>query len=195
MARTEAPRADAADAADVEFAGGAPARRKFTASVQASGEFAAGHQIFPTDRIPMKTLYTAEALASGEGRDGTAVTKDGKLSVNLASPVELGGNGEGTNPEQLFAAGYAACFHSALRLVGRQTKADLTDSAVAAKIHLGALADGPGYGIAAELEIALPAVDRKTAEDLVARAHEVCPYSNATRGNITVDIKILEVAA
>ena len=100
-----------------------------------------------------------------------------------------------TNPEQLFAAGYAACFHSALRLVGRQTKADLTDSAVAAKIHLGALADGPGYGIAAELEIALPAVDRKTAEDLVARAHEVCPYSNATRGNITVDITIMEVAA
>ena len=87
----------------------------------------------------MKTLYTAEALASGEGRDGTAVTKDGKLNVTLASPVELGGNGEGTNPEQLFAAGYAACFHSALRLVGRQQKADLTDSAVAAKIHLGAL--------------------------------------------------------
>ena len=142
----------------------------------------------------MKTLYTAEALASGEGRDGTAVTKDGKLNVALASPVELGGSGEGTNPEQLFAAGYAACFHSALRLVGRQQKADLTDSAVAARIHLGAL-DGSGYGIAAELEIALPAVDRETAEALVAKAHEVCPYSNATRGNITVDITILEVAA
>ena len=143
----------------------------------------------------MKTLYTAEALASGEGRDGTAVTKDGKLNVTLASPVELGGNGEGTNPEQLFAAGYAACFHSALRLVGRQQKADLTDSAVAAKIHFGALADGAGYGLAAELEIALPAVDRQAAEDLVAKAHQICPYSNATRGNITVDIKILEVAA
>ena len=143
----------------------------------------------------MKTLYTAEALASGDGRDGTAVTKDGKLNVALASPVELGGNGEGTNPEQLFAAGYAACFHSALRLVGRQAKADLTDSAVAAKIHLGSLSSGPGFGIAAELEIALPALDRQTAEALVAKAHEVCPYSNATRGNITVDISIVEVAA
>ena len=143
----------------------------------------------------MKTLYTAEALASGDGRDGTAVTKDGKLNVALASPVELGGNGEGTNPEQLFAAGYAACFHSALRLVGHQAKADLTDSAVAAKIHLGSLSSGPGFGIAAELEIALPALDRQTAEALVAKAHDVCPYSNATRGNINVDIKILEVAA
>lgn len=143
----------------------------------------------------MKTLYTAEALASGEGRDGNAQTSDGKLDVTLASPVELGGSGEGTNPEQLFAAGYAACFHSALRLVGRQQKADLTDSAVAAKIHFGALAEGSGYGLAAELEIALPAVDRQTAESLVAKAHQICPYSNATRGNITVDIKILEVAA
>jgi len=143
----------------------------------------------------MKTLYTAEALASGDGREGTAVTRDGKLNVALASPVELGGDGEGTNPEQLFAAGYAACFHSALRLVGRQQKADLTDSAVAAKIHFGALADGAGYGLAAELEVALPAVDRQAAEALVAKAHQICPYSNATRGNITVDIKILEVAA
>ena len=143
----------------------------------------------------MKTLYTAEALASGEGRDGTAVSNDGKLSVTLASPVELGGNGAGTNPEQLFAAGYAACFHSALRLVGRKERADLTDSAVAARIHLGALEDGAGFGIAAELEIALPAMDRDAAEALVAKAHQVCPYSNATRGNIAVDIKILEVAA
>jgi lipoyl-dependent peroxiredoxin len=143
----------------------------------------------------MKTLYTAEALASGDGRDGTAMSKDGKLSVTLASPVELGGDGAGTNPEQLFAAGYAACFHSALRLVGRKERADLTDSAVAAKIHFGALDGGAGYGLAAELEIALPGVDRQTAEDLVARAHQICPYSNATRGNITVEIKILEVAA
>ena len=143
----------------------------------------------------MKTLYTAEALASGEGRDGTAVTTDGKLNVVLANPVELGGSGEGTNPEPLFAAGYAACFHSALRLVGRQQKADLTDSAVAARVHLGALGDGSGYGFAAEIEVALPAVDRETAEALVAKAHEVCPYSNATRGNINVNITLLEAAA
>ncbi|WAH98756.1 organic hydroperoxide resistance protein [Arthrobacter sp. MMS18-M83] len=143
----------------------------------------------------MKTLYTAEALASGEGREGNARTSDGKLDVALASPVELGGNGQGTNPEQLFAAGYAACFHSALRLVGRKARADLSDSAVAAKIHFGALEGREGYGLAAELEIALPALDRETAEQLVAKAHEICPYSNATRGNIAVDIKLVEVAA
>lgn len=142
----------------------------------------------------MKTLYTAEALASGEGRDGSARTKDGTLDLNLASPVELGGDGQGTNPEQLFAAGYAACFHSALRLVGRKERADLTDSAVAAKVHLGQL-DGTGFGLAAELEVALPAMDLAAAGELVAKAHEICPYSNATRGNITVDIKILEFAA
>lgn len=143
----------------------------------------------------MKTLYTAEALASGEGREGNARTHDGKLDVSLASPVELGGDGNGTNPEQLFAAGYAACFHSALRLVGGKERADLTDSAVAAKIHFGALGDGQGYGLAAELEIAVPALDLATAEALVAKAHQICPYSNATRGNMTVDIKILEFAA
>jgi len=140
-------------------------------------------------------LYTAEALASGEGRDGNARTNDGKLDVALASPVELGGNGQGTNPEQLFAAGYAACFHSALRLVGRKARADLSYSAVAAKIHFGALEGSEGYGLAAELEIALPALDRETAEQLVAKAHQICPYSNATRGNIAVDIKLVEVAA
>ncbi|SDW06912.1 peroxiredoxin, Ohr subfamily [Arthrobacter sp. yr096] len=143
----------------------------------------------------MKTLYTAEALASGEGRDGNARTNDGKLDVALASPVELGGNGEGTNPEQLFAAGYAACFHSALRLVGRKERVDLSDSAVAAKIHFGALTDSEGYGLAAELEIALPALDRSTAEQLMEKAHQICPYSNATRGNMAVDLKLVEFAA
>ncbi|MFK0041001.1 organic hydroperoxide resistance protein [Paenarthrobacter sp. NPDC090517] len=143
----------------------------------------------------MKTLYTAEALASGEGRDGNARTNDGKLDVALASPVELGGNGEGTNPEQLFAAGYAACFHSALRLVGRKERVDLSDSAVAAKIHFGALTDSEGYGLAAELEIALPALDRGTAEQLMAKAHKICPCSNATRGNMAVDLKLVEFAA
>lgn len=143
----------------------------------------------------MKTLYIAEALASGEGRDGNARTNDGKLDVALASPVELGGNGEGTNPEQLFAAGYAACFHSALRLVGRKERVDLSDSAVAARIHFGALTDSEGYGLAAELEIALPALDRGTAEQLMAKAHQICPYSNATRGNMAVDLKLVEFAA
>jgi Ohr subfamily peroxiredoxin len=143
----------------------------------------------------LKTLYTAEALASGDGRDGSARTRDGKLDVTLASPVELGGSGQGTNPEQLFAAGYAACFHSALRVVGRHARADLTDSAVAAKIHFGALEDRDGYGLAAELEIALPALDRDTAEKLMAKAHSICPYSNVTRGNMDVALTLVEFAA
>ena len=143
-----------------------------------------------------ETVYSARATAYGDGRDGHVTSDDDVLDLDLAVPKEMGGpGGELTNPEQMFAAGYAACFHSALRLVGRKERADLTDSAVAAKIHFGALEDGAGYGLAAELEIALPAVDRDTAEALVAKAHQICPYSNATRGNITVDITILEVAA
>jgi len=139
--------------------------------------------------------YTAEATATG-GRDGRASTTDGTFDVKLATPKELGGaGGEGNNPEQLFAAGYAACFHSALRLVGRKERADVSDSAVAAKIHFGALTDTEGYGLAAELEIALPALDRETAEALMAKAHRICPYSNATRGNINVDLKLVEFAA
>src|SRR6478735_9777556 len=136
----------------------------------------------------MKTLYTAEALATGEGRDGHGRTSDGKVDVALSIPKEMGGSGAGTNPEQLFAAGYAACFHSALRLVARREGADLTDSAVAAKVQLGQL-DGAAYGLATELEVALPALDLAAAEALAAKAHEICPYSNATRGNMTVDIK------
>lgn len=141
-----------------------------------------------------KPLYTANALAAGEGRNGTARTSDGKLDVTLASPVELGGTGRGTNPEQLFAAGYAACFHSALRMLALKERADLTDSAVAAKVHL-VQPDGTAYVLEVELEVALPVLDLSTAEALVARAHAICPYSNATRGNITVDIRILEYAA
>src|SRR5687767_15909209 len=142
----------------------------------------------------MDRLYTAEASAYGR-RTGAVITSDDRLDLQLSRPKDMGGDdGQGTNPEQLFAAGYAACFHSALRLVGRKERADLTDSAVAAKVHLGQLDDG-GFGIAAELEIALPALDLATAEKLVAKAHQVCPYSNATRGNISVDIKVLEYAA
>lgn len=103
----------------------------------------------------MKVLYTAEALATGEGRDGQARTSDGKLEVKLASPVELGGNGEGTNPEQLFAAGYGACFHSALRVVARRQKADVSDSSVRAKVDFGANGQG-GYGLGVHLEVSLP---------------------------------------
>ena len=139
----------------------------------------------------MKTLYTAEALATGEGRDGHGRTSDGRLDLDLAIPKEMGGSGNGTNPEQLFAVGYAACYHSALRLVGRQDNADVTDSSVGARVLLGALDNG-GFGLAVELEITLPNLDHDAAQALADKAHLVCPYSNATRGNIDVKITVTD---
>ncbi|MBB5166034.1 organic hydroperoxide resistance protein [Mycobacterium sp. AZCC_0083] len=137
----------------------------------------------------MKTLYTAEALATGEGRDGHGRSSDGRLDLDLAIPKEMGGSGNGTNPEQLFAVGYAACFHSALRLVAGQAKADVTDSAVGARVSIGQLDNG-GFGLAVELEVTLPNLDHDTAVELTEKAHQVCPYSNATRGNIDVKLVV-----
>lgn len=139
----------------------------------------------------MKTLYTAEALATGEGRDGHGRSADGRLDFDLAIPKEMGGSGNGTNPEQLFAVGYAACFHSALRRVARQEKADVTDSSVGARVSIGQLDNG-GFGLAVELEIALPNLDEQTAKELTEKAHQVCPYSNATRGNIEVTLNVTD---
>ncbi|GAB2665752.1 organic hydroperoxide resistance protein [Gordonia jinhuaensis] len=139
----------------------------------------------------MKTLYTAEALATGDGRNGHARTDDGKVDVNLAAPKEMGGSGEGTNPEQLFAAGYAACFHSALRLVAKQDGADVTDSAVGARVSIGPN-DAGGFGLAVALEVTLPHVDHDKALELTEKAHQVCPYSNATHGNIDVALSVTE---
>ncbi|MBO0677852.1 organic hydroperoxide resistance protein [Mycolicibacterium sp. S2-37] len=139
----------------------------------------------------MKPIYTAEALATGEGRDGHGRSSDGRLDVDLAIPKEMGGSGDGTNPEQLFAVGYAACFHSALRLVARQEKADVSDSTVGARVSIGQLDNG-GFGLAVELEVALPNVDRQTAQQLADKAHQVCPYSNATRGNIDVTVTVTD---
>ncbi|MEU1545337.1 organic hydroperoxide resistance protein [Nocardia sp. NPDC005745] len=139
----------------------------------------------------MRILYTAEALASGDGRDGHARTTDGKIDVNLSIPKEMGGNGEGTNPEQLFAAGYAACFHSALRLVGKQTSTNVDDSAVGAKVGIGPN-DAGGFGLAVTLEVSLPHLSREDAQALADKAHQVCPYSNATRGNIDVQVLVAD---
>ncbi|WP_250403060.1 organic hydroperoxide resistance protein [Streptomyces cellostaticus] len=136
----------------------------------------------------MDALYTAVATAT-HGRDGRAVSSDGKIDVKLAPPVELGGDGQGTNPEQLFAAGYAACFGSALGLVGRQAKVDVTDAAVTAEVGIGK--QGEGFGLQVTLRVELPeTVDEATGRKLVETAHQVCPYSNATRGNIEVDLVI-----
>jgi Ohr subfamily peroxiredoxin len=136
----------------------------------------------------MDTLYTAVATAT-HGRDGRAVSSDGVLDLALGVPQAMGGNGQGTNPEQLFAAGYAACFGSALGLVGRAAKVDVSDAAVTAEVSIGK--QGEGFGLAVTLRVELPdSVDEATGRKLVEQAHQVCPYSNATRGNIEVDLVI-----
>jgi osmotically inducible protein OsmC len=139
----------------------------------------------------MKALYTAEALATGEGRNGHTRSTDGRVDVDLAVPTEMGGSGDGANPEQLFAAGYAACFHSALQMVARQDKANVANSAVGAQVSIGQL-DGGGFGLAVTLEISLPHLSPAQAQELTEKAHQVCPYSNATRGNIEVTLTVTD---
>ena len=138
---------------------------------------------------PEKILYEAEMTATG-GREGRAVSPDGSLSLDLSIPRGLGGpGGDGTNPEQLFAAGYAACFLGALGLVARQGKVALPkETTVIAKVGIGPVATG--YGLAVELKATIPGLDRAAAEELMAKAHERCPYSNATRGNIEVKLSV-----
>jgi Ohr subfamily peroxiredoxin len=139
----------------------------------------------------MQVLYTASARATGDGRDGNVRTSDGILDLDLAIPKEMGGAGGAANPEQLFAAGYAACFHSALRRVAGRAKADISGSAVEAQVGIGPNGSG-GFGLTVGLLVDLPAVARSTAEQLVAQAHQVCPYSNATRGNVAVTLTVRE---
>jgi len=135
----------------------------------------------------MKILYTAEATAHG-GREGKVQSSDGNLVANLRVPSEMGGpGGEGTNPEQLFAAGYAACFQSALMLVARRQHADASQSSVTAKVGIGPT-EGGAYGLDVELHVSIPNVDAATGEKLIEAAHKVCPYSNATRGNVPVKL-------
>ncbi len=140
----------------------------------------------------MKILYTAEATATG-GREGHAVSSDGNLDVSLVTPKEMGGSGgTGTNPEQLFAAGYAACFESALMVVARRQKLPLdAATTVTARVGIGP-AEGGAFGLDVELHITLPGLQRPEAEALVQAGHKVCPYSNATRGNIDVRLIIEE---
>jgi osmotically inducible protein OsmC len=133
-----------------------------------------------------KVLYTARAHTTG-GRDGESRTDDGKLDVKLSPP---GMGGSGTNPEQLFAAGYSACFIGAMKAVAGKMKIALpSDLAIDAEVDLGPV--GAAYGIAARLNISLPGMDRTAAQQLIETAHKVCPYSNATRGNIDVQIKLV----
>ncbi len=134
-------------------------------------------------------LYTATATATG-GRDGRAVSSDGMLDVKLSTPRELGGQGgDGTNPEQLFAAGYSACFIGALKFVAGQQKQQLpADTSITGQVGIGQIPGG--FGLEVKLNVSLPGLDQAVAEQLTEAAHQVCPYSNATRGNIDVRLKV-----
>ncbi|WP_172144394.1 organic hydroperoxide resistance protein [Pseudomonas tumuqii] len=138
---------------------------------------------------PIKALYTATATATG-GRDGRAVSSDGILDVKLTTPRELGGQGgAATNPEQLFAAGYSACFIGALKFVASQKKLALpADTSITGKVGIGQIPGG--FGLEVELDVSLPGLEQAAADELVAAAHQVCPYSNATRGNIEVRLNV-----
>ena len=139
----------------------------------------------------MPILYTAHGSATG-GRTGAAKSDDGRLEITLSTPKELGGDGgQGTNPEQLFAAGYSACFLGAMKFVAGQQKLKLPeDTRVAADVGIGPRDDGTGFGIAVTLNITVPGLDKAEAQDLVDKAHVVCPYSHATRGNIPVTLNV-----
>jgi len=139
-----------------------------------------------------KVVYHTNATATG-GRDGSSTTDDGKFSVTLAVPTEMGGNGQGNNPEQLFAAGYAACFLGAMKFVAGQNKDGAQvphDAKVHSMVGIGPRSEG-GFGLEIELKVEMPGVDHAAAESLVEKAHQVCPYSNATRNNIDVKLSVM----
>lgn len=140
----------------------------------------------------MAILYRTKATATGGGRDGASRSEDGKVDVRLSVPKELGGpGGDGTNPEQLFATGYSACFLGALRFVAGKEKVTIpADATVTADVGIGPRDDGTGFGLDVALTVSVPGVDRAVAEDLVRKAHVVCPYSHATKGNIDVRLEV-----
>jgi Ohr subfamily peroxiredoxin len=141
----------------------------------------------------VKALYTAVATATDQGRDGHVTTDDGRLDLEMSMPEGMGGDGgEGTNPEQLFAAGYAACFANAMRSVARREErlGDIEGARVTAEVDIGRTGKDGKFGLAVRLRANVPALGQEAAEELVAKAHDRCPYSNATRGNIDVDIEV-----
>ena len=134
-----------------------------------------------------KTLYTTEALSTGQGRDGHVRTADGRLDLDMAVPKEMGGSGNGANPEELFAAGYAACFMGAMKFVAGQKKIALpADLKIDSEVGIGPIPNG--FGIQVTLNIHVPGIERAVADEVVQAAHIVCPYSNATRGNVDVTV-------
>jgi lipoyl-dependent peroxiredoxin len=139
----------------------------------------------------MQALYTAEALSTGAGRNGHVATRDGFIDSDVRIPAEMGGPGGAPNPEAYFAAGYAACFHSALQSVARAQKVALEDDTVGARVHIGSNGQG-GFQLSVELEVVIPNLPHAQAQALADAAHQVCPYSNATRGNIDVTITVAD---
>jgi osmotically inducible protein OsmC len=138
----------------------------------------------------MQVVYTASATATGDGRTGHVRSVDGVIDTDLAVPKEMGGPGGALpNPEEFFAAGYAACFHSALRGIARRKKIDLTDTAITVDVGIGANGQG-GFGLTVAIEAELPGLDGDQARELLEAAHQVCPYSNATRGNVDVTLTV-----
>jgi Ohr subfamily peroxiredoxin len=137
----------------------------------------------------MQVLYTADVTATGDGRDGHVASSDGIIDFDVAAPKELGGAGGATNPEQLFAAGYAACYHSALRRVARRARVSVAGSTVNAQVGIGPNGSG-GFTLAVTLSVTLPGTEPAVAQQLADAAHQVCPYSTATRGNIDVKIEV-----
>lgn len=134
-------------------------------------------------------LYTVEALSTGGGRDGHVRTEDGAVDLEMAPPTELGGSGEGNNPEQLFAAGYAACFHSALQSAARMKKVTIDGSSVGARVSLVASGE-QSIDLTVDLEVVIPDLESEQADELAKLAHELCPYSRATKGNIEVSVSV-----
>ena len=135
----------------------------------------------------MDTMYTANATATGGGREGKSRTDDGKVDVTLTPPKEMGGSGTGTNPEQLFATGYAACFLGALRFAAKNEKKTVADEAtITTHVSIGKRDDGQGFGLAVTIEGHLPGMSKEEAEALMEKAHVVCPYSHSIRGNVVV---------
>jgi lipoyl-dependent peroxiredoxin len=140
--------------------------------------------------VAVNILYSTTATATGDGRNGHTATEDGQVDVDVRIPKEMGGLGGATNPEQLFAAGYAACFHSAMKLVAGSMGIDTVDSEVSVTVGLG-MQDGGAFNLALEIDVHVPNATTDEAQQLVERAHEVCPYSNATRGNVEVKLGVI----
>jgi Ohr subfamily peroxiredoxin len=138
--------------------------------------------------MTIEVVYSTESTATGGGRDGHVKSDDGRIDMDTRPPKAMGGSGEGTNPEQLFAAGYAACFLGALRLVSGKARVKLEDAtSVSVEIGFGKDSEG-GFGLTGKIVGYLPGLDQSVADDLVHQAHGVCPYSKATRGNVDVDV-------